>query len=78
MDFNELLADAKTKREPKSRWKMDDIIKNSPGPTAQAIREALNDPNNTDVVIVEALRGLGHKVGESSVRRYRIDVLGIK
>lgn len=75
MDFKELLE--KNKKPQKSKYKLDEILSHMTGPEAQAVRDALSDPANTDELLAKTITDFGYPIGASSLRRYRVSVLGV-
>lgn len=79
MDFKDLLE--KNKRPQKSKYKLDeiqgDILTKHGSEVADQIEAALLDPANTDELLAKTITDFGYPVGASSMRRYRVSVLGV-
>jgi hypothetical protein len=64
-------------KRPKPRHKLVGVLANLSEPQRSALAGALADPELPSAGIARALRASGHPIGESSVKRFRRDVLGV-
>ena len=71
-DLIDGLAALKT---PKHRHKLVGVLERLKEPERSALTGALTDPDVPSAGIARALRASGHPIGESSVKRFRRDVL---
>jgi hypothetical protein len=67
----------KLKNAPKHRHKLVRVLKELPDDEQEALEGALADPTFSSAGLARALRAGGHPIGESSVKRFRKDVLGM-
>jgi hypothetical protein len=73
------LTDELTKLQeaPKHRHKLFGVLAKLNEPEKKALQVALRDAELPAAGIARALRASGHPIGETSVKRYRRDVLGM-
>jgi hypothetical protein len=67
----------KLKNAPKHRHKLVGVLEKLPQPDKGILEDALGEPSFSSAALARALRASGHPIGETSVKRYRRDVLGM-
>lgn len=67
----------KLKNAPKHRHKLVGVLAELPEDEREALEEALADPTFSSAGLARVLQAGGHPIGESSVKRFRKDVLGM-
>lgn len=73
-DLIDELAGLKTKQP---RHKLVGVLKSLKEPERSALADALADPTLPSAGIGRALRASGHPIGDTSVKRFRRELLGL-
>lgn len=74
----DLTEELKALRAPKpTRHKLARVLEQLDPDENAALQVALTDPTLPSAGIARALRASGYPIGETSVKRYRMDVLGM-